>query len=181
MKERRSISQELSAIEQAMKELEIRYEQYFNGVEKREPVAAREGVAKRLRRFANRKITQTDLRYKYQTLAGRYHSYSGYWDRILRLMDEGRYHRQAPPPTASKPGRQGTPHLKEGRLEQIYQELLQAHDQCNSKGSAPSRGQLEAFLENQLARIQDKFGAQEVEFRVASENGKPKIKVRAKK
>ncbi|MBE0597716.1 MAG: hypothetical protein IH614_10630, partial [Desulfuromonadales bacterium] len=91
MHERKGIAQELAEIELEMKELTIRYEQYFAGVEKLEPVKDRTLMASRLRQFANRRIVQTDLRFRYQNLATRFHSYAGYWDRILRLMDEGRY------------------------------------------------------------------------------------------
>jgi hypothetical protein len=180
MNERRTIAQELSALEQALRDLEIRYDQYFNGVEKREPMAARDAVAKRIRTFSTRKIVQTDLRFKYQTLAGRFQTYSQYWDRIARMIDEGRFHRQIPSAAegAAKPE---SPPLNKERVEQIYQELLQAHGKSNSTQLAPTRQQLAEFLDQQLSRIREKFGNREVEFRVASEDGKPRIKVRAKK
>ena len=94
MDERGDIRRLLSGMEQQIKELEIAYEQYFAGVEKREPLRDREILAKRLRLFANRHIVQTDLRFRYQNLATRFHSYAGHWDRILRLIEEGRYSRQ---------------------------------------------------------------------------------------
>ncbi len=178
--DRRTIAYELSAIEQALKDLEIRYEQYFAGVEKREPMAARAGVAKRLQRFANRKIIQTDLRFRYQTLAGRYHSYAGYWDRILRLMDEGRYRRQMPRTEESARKSDPTPE-KENVLDRLYRQLLQAHEECSSEKPAPSRRQLAEFLEEQKSRVREKFGDREVEFHVSAEDGKPKLKVRAKR
>ena len=87
--DRRQIQRELNSIELAMRALEISYEQYFAGIEKREPMQNRETLTKQIRQFANRRIMQTDLRFKYQNMATRFHSFSGYWDRILRLMDEG--------------------------------------------------------------------------------------------
>ena len=94
MNERSDIGRILAHLEQLMKELEIAFEQYFAGVEKRAPLKERELMAQRLRQFASRHIVQTDLRFRYQNLATRFHSYCAYWDRILRLIEEGRYSRQ---------------------------------------------------------------------------------------
>lgn len=187
MNERKTIGRELGEIEQALKELEVTFEQYFAGVEKRAPLQEREQLGRRLLRFANRRIIQTDLRFRYQNLATRFHQYCGHWDRILRLIDEGRYERhqarrKSPPgpsrtaePTATLP-----PAAAEGELDRIYGELLAARTSCKIGGAAPERAQIAAFLEGQREKIRAKFGDREVEFRIAIEEGKPKIKVRAK-
>ncbi len=178
MKDRGAIAHELAEIELELKELEILFEQYFAGVEKREPLQERQSLARRLRQLANRHISQTDLRFRYQNLATRFHSYGGHWDRILRLMDEGRYHRQhwCPLPKPAKPA------VAEpaGAVERIYRELLQAHQACKLRGPLPERQKVAQFLEQQEEKIREKFGNREVEFRVETDGGKPKIKVRAK-
>ncbi|PLX92132.1 MAG: hypothetical protein C0621_10290 [Desulfuromonas sp.] len=184
--DRKKIAQELNLLEQAIRELEITYEQYFAGVEKREPVKDREKVARMSRLFANRRIMQTDLRFRYQNLATRFHSYSGYWDRILRLMDEGRYHRQKgsmPAPPKSPPlGRNSETGRSErpSEADALYQQLQEARRACNMNGSGPDRTQVASFLEQQKSKIREKFGDREVEFRVVLENNQPKIRVRPK-
>ncbi|WP_298037372.1 MXAN_5187 C-terminal domain-containing protein [uncultured Desulfuromonas sp.] len=160
-----------------MKTLVILYDQYFNGVEKREPMKDRETLAKRLRRFANRRIMQTDLRFKYQNLATRYHSYAGYWDRILRQMDEGRFVR---PGSRRGGARQGAP-PPESEFDGLYRDYLEAHRSCQVAGPTPSREQIAAFLEQQKGKIREQFGERDVAFRIVTEAGRPKIKVRVKK
>ncbi len=179
MDERGTIGRELAEIEQEIKELTILFEQYFAGIEKREPIKKREAVAKRLRRFVNRRIIQTDLRFRYQTLASRFHSYNTYWDRILRLIDEGRYDRQVA--KLSRPPLDAPSPPPGDATDVVYRELLDARKACNAEGAAPGRDQVAAFLERQRDKIREKFGDREVEFRVVTEDGKPKIKVRAKK
>ncbi len=191
MNERRDIGRTLSDIEQEMKELEIAYEQYFAGVEKREPITLREAMARRLRQFANRRIVQTDLRYRSQNLATRFHTYCGYWDRILRLIEEGRYSRQqgllpklSPPPTESPAATRSPDQAKanppgNGRdLDSVYQKLVEAHHACNLK--IPQRQKVEEFLAQQKDKIREKFGDRPVEFRIDLEGGKLKLKVKAK-
>ncbi len=192
MDERGDIRRLLCGMEQQIKELEIAYEQYFAGVEKREPLRAREILTKRLRLFANRHIVQTDLRFRYQNLATRFHSYAGHWDRILRLIEEGRYSRQQgilpkslptstpPEATVEAAAPQGPTAEPAGRedFEAIYQNLVAAHQACNLK--VPQRQKVEEFLTQQQDKIREKFGERPVEFRVEMAGGKPKLKVRAK-
>ena len=179
MNERDTIARELANIEQGIKELEILYEQYFAGVEKREPIKHREKLIKQLRRFVNRRITQTDLRFKSQNLATRFHSYSGYWDRILRLIDEGRYVRQT---TRAKSSTDvGPAEASPNDAEAVYQDLLAARAACKIEGAVPNRQQVAAFLDQQKNKIREKFGDRKVEFMVVTEDGKPKIKARAKR
>lgn len=178
MNDRDAIERELGGIEQKQRELEILYEQYFAGVEKREPVKLREAVGRRLRHFANRRIMQTDLRFRYQGLATRHHSYTGYWDRILRLIDEGRYVRQKSHLKPSAEAVAAVPVLDE--VDLLYRELLAARQALAQPGPPPERQQVAAFLEKQREKIREKFGDREVEFRVVAEDGKPKIRVRAK-
>lgn len=181
MSERQILIHALDSMGENLRELERLYERYFSGQDKREPLNKREQFQKRLRQFINRRITQTDLRFRYESLAARYHTYVSYWDRILRLIDEGRYERhttqKSPSPTASgrdKPGRQNN-------NEDAYQQLLKAHQQCNLNRPAPSRQQFDAYLAKQRSTLAAKFTGREIEFRVGIENGKPKIMARPKK
>jgi hypothetical protein len=197
MNERSDIGRILSHLELLMKELEIAFEQYFAGVEKRAPLKERELMARRLRQFASRHIVQTDLRFRYQNLATRFHSYGAYWDRILRLIEEGRYSRQqgalpktppakalptppgpdaAPPQAEPPPG--GTPAAGGRDVDTLYKELAAAHAACHLK--VPQRQQIEEFLTQQRDKIRQRFGDRPVEFRVEIEGGKPKLKVKAK-
>jgi len=180
MDERKNLGRLLAKLEGNLKQLEIRYEQYFAGVEKREPIKEREQVAKQLRQFINRRIIQTDLRFKCQNLSTRFHSYCNYWDRILRKIEEGRYHRGkgqiSSPPKA--PALNASPDASD--LDQVYNELVQAHSTSGASSSLPDKEKVAAFLDQQRSRIREKYGDQEIEFHVTTENGKPKIKARAK-
>lgn len=186
MDERKSFGRDLDLIEQAMKELEIAYEQYFLGSDRhrREPVKDREDLAKLLRRFANRRIMQTDLRFRYQNLATRFHSYQGYWDRILRLMDEGKYVRQLhKTPSLAAPSNDKAPTGAAPvptEADRLFEQLAAAHRACHLEQQVPDRLQIAAFLDRQKEKIRERFGDRPVEFLVVTEAGKPKIKVRPK-
>ncbi len=180
MPERQILLRALDNIGQDLRKLEILYERYFSGEEKREPLRQREMLQKRLREFVNRRIMKTDLRFRYESLAARYHSYAGYWDRILRLMDEGRYERHT---GAKRPIAPVNPDKipQQNENETPYQQLLKAHQECSLERPAPSRQQFDAYLAKQRSSLAEKFGNQEIEFSVITEAGKPKIMARPKK
>ncbi len=185
MDERRKIARELDEIQQELKEIEILYEQYFAGLERREPHNRRKTLARRLRHFTNRHIVWTDLKFRYQGIASRFMSYSQYWDRILRLMDEGKYHRhtaklagaavQAPKPEASSPGNQAR------EASDLHEQLTRARQQCGLSGNGPSAERVAEFLASQREKIRSRYGDQPVQFSIDTSEGKPRIKVSLKK
>ncbi|MCF6179605.1 MAG: hypothetical protein L3J63_09500 [Geopsychrobacter sp.] len=188
MDERRKLDQTLSEIQLEMKELEIRYEQYFAGVEKREPQRDRVELAKQIRHFTNRPIFQTDIKFRYQGLASRFYSYSQYWDRILRLMDEGKYHRHlskkpAPPICAEQTAPKSQPVQPKAvdEIDQLLKDLSAAREQCGQTGPALTRERVDQFLAAQRQKVQQRFGDRPIEFIVDCSKGKPQIKVRLKK
>lgn len=174
----------LEQLEKDLKELEIAHEQYFLGTEKRLPEQQRQKFTLRIRKMNNLYIPQTDLRYRLQGIASRFNSYSGYWDRILRLIDEGKYERhtsriqrfsrdhasQQPPVENSMP---------DDPVESLYKQLVEAHQNCHLR--PPNKDQVASFLAKQEAAIKERFGDTRVDFVVVTEAGKPKVKVRAKR
>ncbi|NJC87453.1 MAG: hypothetical protein FIB02_02810 [Desulfuromonas sp.] len=181
---RANIEVELQKIEGDFKDLEIAYEKYFMGLDRFEPSKERQILALRLRRMVNTHIPQTDLRFRFQNVNSRFQSYSAYWERILRLIEEGRYQRQLshmkwaeknkPPESPVQPATVAPA----DPLERVYQELSQAHASCQIP--APRREQVAEFLKRQSEAIRERFGDRPVDMVVVVENGKPKIKVRAK-
>lgn len=181
---RANLEGELQKIEEDFKALEIAYEQYFIGLERFEPSKERQILALRLRRMINTHITQTDLRFRVQNVNSRFQSYSAYWDRILRLIEEGRYQRQlshmrwAEKSATKALNESARPPEPADPLERIYRELIQAHASCQIP--APGREQVAEFLKRQSDAIRERFGDRPVDMMVVVESGKPKIKVRAK-
>lgn len=172
--DRGNILRHIAEIEHQFKALRILYEQYFSGVEKRAPLRERDALEQRIRQLNKRAIIQTELRYRFQNLSSKFHSYQGMWERIQREMDEGRYHRHANKITPTH----NTSHGKT-EAERLYQDYEAACKQCQTK--LPSRVQLEAFIVQQKEKIQQKYGNVDCQFKVTSDQGKPKITVSLKR
>ena len=185
MDERRLLALELDEIQQQMKELEIRYEQYFAGVERREPLRDRTNLARRIRQYTNRRIVWTDLKFRYQGLASRFMSYAQYWDRILRLIDEGKYHRHTAklnaPTSPSGPEPAAAADALGNEAERLQKELASAREACGISGATPSAEKVAAFLDAQREKIRQRYGDKAVAFSIDTSDGKPRIKVSLKK
>lgn len=183
MGSRGQITELLNQLEHDLKSLEIAYEKYFLGTEKRAPEKERQKYTLRVRKMITHYIPQTDLRYKLQSITSRFNSYCGYWDRIQRLIDEGRYERHTSQIARSEsfqpPTEKASADNNDNPVDTLYEELVRAHKNCELR--PPNREQVTSFLAKQKEAIQQRFGDKQVDFVVVTEAGKPKIKVRAKR
>jgi hypothetical protein len=181
---RSEVEAELHLVEKELRELVTAYEQYFIGADRFEPSKERQILTLRLRRMVNLYIPQTDLRFRLQGLASRLQSFSAYWDRILRLIEEGRYVRQRSHLQLHErfrprePGGEPPSPVVAEPLERVYRELVEAYENCRIR--PPGREQLEEFLRRQADTIRARFGDRPVDLVVVVVGGKPKLRVRAK-
>ncbi len=183
MGSRGQITELLNQLENDLKALEFAYEQYFLGMEKLAPEPQRQKITLRMRKMITHYIPQTDLRFRLQSITNRFNSYCGYWDRIQRQIDEGRYERHTSriqrhtnrSPSVQKPAKAPPP---VDPVDSLYEKLVDAHQSCQLR--PPNREQVVRFLAKQEKAIKERFGDKPVDFMVVTDSGKPKIKVRAK-
>lgn len=92
-RERDELEDETQRLEEELEELKAKYEQYFLGVERREPARQREELRKRILRNKEAFTRNTGLRFRIQSLHARYLSYERLWLRSAREREEGTYRR----------------------------------------------------------------------------------------
>src|SRR6185369_6778592 len=88
-----AIAEDLPQLEGMLGSLITRYEQYFIGLEKREPLQLMSEVEQMVRRYANTPINNTMYKHKFTMLVARFNTYREHWNRILRLIEDGNYTR----------------------------------------------------------------------------------------
>ncbi len=89
----REFEQQLHEAETRLERLKALYEQWFQGMERLEPVVPRKDVERRLQVLRKNVPRNTSLRFRFQQLAQRYSTYSVYWGRVARQIEEGTYRR----------------------------------------------------------------------------------------
>jgi hypothetical protein len=92
-REKDELAGECQALEDELEELKAKYEQYFLGVERREPNRWREDVKKKVLRLKSAFTRNTGLKFRIQSLYARYLSYERMWQRSVREKEEGTYRR----------------------------------------------------------------------------------------
>jgi len=185
--EKMAIQEDIAFLETSIAELIVKYEQYFLGIEKREPLKLCEDIERFIRRYNTALIINTMMKFRFNTLVGKFNSYKQYWIRITRLIEEGKYSRDR-----FKMER----HLAEGAhlhpaehhvkpqqndVEIVFQHYLEARKKCNLPTDNISRETMFAVIETQRETLKSKHHCAEVEFRVVIENGTPKLKARPAK
>ncbi len=90
----------IKELETALTELDERvdrlrglYEQYFLGFEKSEPRVLRSDVDRRLAQLRKTPMKNTALRFRFNVVAQKFTTYSMYWARICRQIEDGTYKR----------------------------------------------------------------------------------------
>jgi hypothetical protein len=83
----------LSDVEVRLERLRSLYEQWFQGIERIEPTVARKEVERRMQALRKAQPKNTALRFRFQTLWQRYTTFTNYWNRIGRQIEEGTYQR----------------------------------------------------------------------------------------
>lgn len=73
--------------------LKALYEQWFQGIERTEPVIVRKDLDRTLEMLKKNMPRNTALRFRTQQLSARYGTYGIYWGRIGRQIEEGTYKR----------------------------------------------------------------------------------------
>jgi hypothetical protein len=175
------IVEDIELFERSLKELIIKYEQYFIGLEKREPLKLLEEVERLARRYNTAAVSNTMLLFRYNSAKSRLVSYRQYWTRINRLIDEGKYSRDRFKMQRNQAsGPQPVAVTAESQVDQVYREFTEACRLCNVTTSNITKDAISATLEKHRTAIREKYNCGDLEFRVLVEDGKPKIKVRPK-
>ncbi len=179
---------EIRILELKTNQLKLDFEKYFLGTRPTEPVMLRAEVQKMYIKWSNTRISNTALRFKFNSLNGRYQAFKRRWDDTLRKIEAGTYERHifkadlhdrergiGVDPAAGATGKP-KPSATSGELFETYRDALMATGQDASKIS-PAK--LQAALRKQEAAVKKKLGCERVDFKVVVQNGKVKLKAAA--
>lgn len=186
--------EDIELLDSKIARLKVEYEQYFMRVLKREPAKLRDEVEKLIIFYSNKNLTNTSLRFKYNTIVAKYNSYKQYWTRTLRAIEEGDFHRRAegelengarpapPPSEARKPAQKNEAAPEAGDdVREVYEKYIEARKACNEPTEGITLGTLEKTLQEYKKKVEEQYKTQEVEFKVAIKDGKAKLTIAPKK
>ena len=184
------VAEDMIVLDNKIKQLKFEYDQYFIGSRPREPVLTRGEVNKLVTRYSNTGIQNTALRFKFNTLCSRLFAMRRQWDETLRKIEAGTYERHVfkarlherergieagdPAPKTAAAKRSADETTAGGT--DLFEAYRSARESCGEDVSGVSRAKLDQLVAKQRTAIQQRYGCEEVRFRVVVEDGKAKLK-----
>ena len=84
------LAEDLDRLETAIRQLQVKWDLFFSGAEKKPPVDLQAQVEQVVRRYANQEIRNNGERFRYQGLTARFTTFSELWQKRLRAREEGK-------------------------------------------------------------------------------------------
>ena len=192
------INDDLDILERSFRQLQIEWEKFFGGVEKKPPTDLRARVEALIKKYAYAEIRNNGERFRYQTLSTRYATFNELWNKRMRAIEEGRplgihgiYERKvapppvyAPPPPAARAagGGSGEVRVKDpggdtDAVRSLFDRFLEAR-KVAGEGGAVKFESFQKIITQQATRILTEKGAKAVDFRLETKDGKVSLKAK---
>src|SRR5256885_8497179 len=143
-------------MDQSIAELQVLYEKYFLGIDRRPPDQERKRVSSKIREMRTVMIRNTALKFRINTMFAKLISFERMWDRTLREIEDGTYKRdvfkakmhmkeRVEPREKVAAAPQAPPEIPEDKMRRLYDTYLVARHRCGepttgiSSESAASR------------------------------------------
>jgi hypothetical protein len=197
------LAEDLDLLEKSIRQLQIEWEKFFGGVEKKPPNELRSRVEGLLRRYASGEIRNNAERFRYQNLVARYGTFSELWTKRLRAIEEGRPmglhgrfaeaalaaappHSHVPdhaphalpqPPPRTGEVRVQSPERDAEAVRSLFSRFLEARQKLGEAGGVKFES-FQKLIAQQATRILTEKGATAVDFRLETKDGKVSLKAR---
>ena len=180
-------AEELKELDEAIQNLQVLYEKYFVGIDRRPPEQERKRVSQKAREMRSSTIANTGLKFKINTLFAKLLSFERMWDRTMREIEEGTYKRdvfkasrrqkdrEAGGPAAA-PARNHAPEVSEANLRRLYDTYLVARKRCGESTAGMTFDAVASRIRAQVPELMQKHKAKNIEFKVVIKGGKAVLK-----
>lgn len=192
---------ELDKLEEVIRVVKNKYDQFFSGIQKMPPWTERRQVEAFIQELHKQKMRDNSRRFRFNTLTARYNQYRELWGRKMREREEGPIEfkrRQAalnepapppPPPSAARstPSRvtsgDGESYVKVApgtngeEVRQLFEQIKQENSKLG-KANNVTFEQLSAMVQKQSEMVRSRYNVNAVAFKVETVDGKVKLKAK---
>ncbi|MFQ5735925.1 MAG: MXAN_5187 C-terminal domain-containing protein [Thermodesulfobacteriota bacterium] len=191
-----STRDDIEHLDAKLSKLKVEYEQYFMRLIKREPVKLRAEVEKIILVYSNKSISNTSMKFRYNSLVAKYNSYKQYWGRTLRAIEEGTFWRRAegeggrvkpvrerptPERSAPEPAPAGAGAGGGDEVKAVYEKYIEARRACNEPTDGVTYEKLASTIERYKRQAEERYNVKDVDLKVYVKDGKAKLAITPKK
>jgi hypothetical protein len=177
-------AEELTELDEAIVNLQVLYEKYFLGIDRRPPEQERKRISQKTREMRTTNIRNTALKFKINTLFAKLLSFERMWDRTLREMEEGTYRRdvfKAKLHNKKKEGKAAPAaapamHLSDEKLRKLYDTYLVARQRTGEPVAGLTFDSVATRIRAQVPELLARHKAKNIEFKVVIKGGKAVLK-----
>jgi hypothetical protein len=173
------LDNELDEIERAIAQLKRDFEMYFCGAAKQPPIDSRTKLEKIIRKQGQNTGFSYAQRFRFTTLSARFNTYQDLWSKQLKAKEEGKFAAGATP---LPPSREAPITTKLRRTQNKTENLFNQYAQHREKnGEAPPNMDIQKFsklIDSQRDALIKKYRCKDVEFYIAVEEGKTRLKAK---
>ena len=171
----KALEAELSTLRNRLEALRTKYDRYFMGLERIPPEKIRKELERDLRNSKLESSHKTAVKFRFNNIRQRMNTYARYWDRIMRLIEEGRFKREkgalqnmgAPPPAPPEERSTGG-----GRDERAVYDSWKKAQRELGRSSDVDFERFQKKLEKQRQAQKAKYGWDDVSYSVRVKDGK---------
>jgi hypothetical protein len=178
------IEEELSELDHKLRQLKVRYDQFFHGNQKLPPTMLRGQVDRLVRKYANISMRGFAHRYRFNNMLYRYQSFSELWARKMRVQEEGdrpglaaRSQHQVVEKLVAR-ARVADPKSNPDQLRDIYKKFVESRQRNGNKKKPVSFDKFVRGIAGQAAQLQKSSGCAEIELRLVVKNDEVQLKAR---
>jgi hypothetical protein len=201
-----TLAEDLDTIERLIRRLQIDWDKFFGGLERKPPYDVRIKLEGLLRLYANSEIRNSTERFRYQSLTARYSILSELWNKRLRAKEEGRAFgahglraevlppapppppaAEPPPPVSAAPAarpeseiRVKNPERDVAAVQALYQRFL-AERRRTGETAGVKYESFQKLIGQQTQRLLAEKGGQAVDFRLETKDGRVSLKAKVVK
>jgi hypothetical protein len=178
-------AEELNDLDEGISGLQVLYEKYFLGIDRKPPEQERKRISEKARELRTASIRNTALKFKVNTLFAKLISFERMWDRTLREIEEGTYKRDVFKAKLRGAGRDepktgtvrpATPSISDANLRRLYDTYLVARKRCGESTDGLSFDTMASRIRSQVPELMQKHKAKNIEFKVVIKGGKAILK-----
>jgi len=178
-------AEELNDLDEGITGLQVLYEKYFLGIDRKPPEHERKRISEKARELRTASIRNTALKFKVNTLFAKLISFERMWDRTLREMEDGTYKRDVfkaklrggerdEPRTG--PIKPAAPSISDTNLRRLYDTYLVARKRCGESTEGLTFDSMASRIRSQVPELMQKHKAKNIEFKVVIKGGKAILK-----
>jgi hypothetical protein len=178
--EAKQIERELDDLDTSLTLLKRDYEIYFSGGAKLPPLEAHRKVENQIRKNSRNTELNYAQRFRFNNITARFHAYVDLWSKQMRQKEEGRTPSGPVLHVPQKSKREGKKSVEKqaNHFQKIYNDYLKCREKTGEKATALTFEKFSEQLSRQRQTILERYQCKDVEFSVAVEQGKTKLKAK---